>query len=71
MAETEQKVDNRPSEEGRGGGRGAPEADVLMNAAGPPRGDRRSDDRRGDERRGDERRATSVPKALLRSTLRS
>jgi len=50
MAETEQKVDNRPAKEGRGGGgrpheRGGP----------PPRGDRR-DERRGDDKRGDERR---------------
>ena len=52
MAETEQKVDNRPAKEGRGGGgrpheRGGP--------GGPPRGDRR-DERRGDDKRGDERR---------------
>jgi len=55
MAETEQKVENRPSEnrppkEGRPGG-GRPH-----ERGGPPRGDRRSDDRRGDERRADERR---------------
>src|SRR4051794_32741427 len=55
MAETEQKIENRPSEnrppkEGRGGG-GRPH-----ERGGPPRGDRRNDDRRGDERRGDERR---------------
>jgi CRISPR type III-A-associated protein Csm2 len=50
MAETEQKVENRPAKEGRGGG-GRPQ-----ERGGPPRGDRRNDDRRGDDKRGDERR---------------
>jgi CRISPR type III-A-associated protein Csm2 len=51
MAETEQKVDNRPAKEGRGGGGGRPH-----ERGGPPRGDRRNDERRGDDKRGDDRR---------------
>lgn len=50
MAETEQKVENRPAKEGRGGG-GRPQ-----ERGGSPRGDRRNDDRRGDDKRGDDRR---------------
>lgn len=50
MAETEQKVENRPAKEGRGGG-GRPQ-----ERGGQPRGERRNDDRRGDDKRGDDRR---------------
>jgi CRISPR type III-A-associated protein Csm2 len=52
MAETEQKVDNRPAKEGRGGGGGG----RPHERGGPPRGDRRNDERRGDDKRGDDRR---------------